>query len=121
MSIFNVPDGPSWSTVLRLVHRNIDNFTPKERPLLLGLIEDAVRNVSWWAPELEGAEFVAGIGHWLLAGFDNYGSKEPRKRVLKVIRVGRFPRPIQLASIIKVDPGLLHVTQFFLDELLSAF
>ena len=90
VSIFNVPDGPSWSTVLRLVHRNIDNFTPKERPLLLGLIEDAVRNVSWWAPELEGAEFVAGIGHWLLAGFDNYGSKEPRKRVLKVI--GQIPK-----------------------------
>jgi hypothetical protein len=84
-SIFNVPDGPAWATVLRLVHRNIDSFTPQERPLLLGLIEDAVRNVSWWAPELDGAEFVAGISHWLLAGFDNYGSDEPRKRVLQVI------------------------------------
>ena len=84
-SIFNVPDGPAWATVLRLAHRNIDSFTPQERPLLLGLIEDAVRNVSWWAPELDGAEFVAGIGHWLLAGFDNYSSEEPRKRVLKVI------------------------------------
>ena len=49
-SIFNVPDGPAWATVLRLAHRNIDSFTPQERPLLLGLIEDAVRNVSWWAP-----------------------------------------------------------------------
>jgi hypothetical protein len=84
-SIFNVPDGPAWATVLRLVHRNIDSFTPQERPLLLGLIEDAVRNVSWWAPELDGAEFVAGISHWLLAGFDNYSSDEPRKRVLQVI------------------------------------
>ena len=84
-SIFNVPDGPAWATVLRLVHRHIDSFTPQERPLLLGLIEDAVRNVSWWAPELDGAEFVAGIGHWLLAGFDHYGSDEPRKRVLQVI------------------------------------
>jgi hypothetical protein len=84
-SIFNVPDGPAWATVLRLAHRNIDSFTPQERPLLLGLIEDAVRNVSWWAPELDGAEFVAGIGHWLLGGFDNYRSEEPRKRVLKVI------------------------------------
>ncbi len=84
-SIFNVPDGPSWATVLRLVHSNIDGFTPQERLLLLGLIEDAVRNVSWWAPELDGAEFVAGIGHWLLAGFDDYGSEEPRKRVLRVI------------------------------------
>lgn len=84
-SIFNVPDGPAWATVLRLVHRNINSFTPQERPLLLGLIEDAVRNVSWWAPELDGAEFVAGIGHWLLTDFDNYSTEEPRKRVLKVI------------------------------------
>jgi len=84
-SIFNVPDGPAWATVLRLVHHNIDSFTPQERPLLLGLIEDAVRNVSWWAPELDGAEFVAGIGHRLLAGFDNYRSDESPNRVLKVI------------------------------------
>ena len=84
-SIFNVPDGPAWATVLWLVHRNLDSFTPQERPLLLGLIEDSVRNVSWWAPELDGAEFVAGIAHWLLAGFDNYSTEEPRKRVLKVI------------------------------------
>ncbi len=82
--IYNVPEGPAWATVLSLVHRNIGSFTPQERPLLLGLIEDAVRNVSWWAPELDGAEFVAGIGHWLLSGFD-YSSGEQRKRVLKVI------------------------------------
>lgn len=84
-SIFNVPDGPAWATVLNLVYHNLENFTPQERPLLLGLIEDAVRNVSWWAPDIEGAEFVAGIGHSLLAGFDIYGSSEPRKRVLHVI------------------------------------
>jgi hypothetical protein len=84
-SIFNVPDGPAWATVLRLVHKNLDSFTPNERPLLLGLIEDAVRNVSWWAPDLDGAEFVAGIAHSLLAGFDDYSSGELRKRVLKVI------------------------------------
>ena len=84
-SIFNVPDGPAWPTVLRLAHRNIDSFTLQERPLLLGLIEDAARNVSWWAPELDGAEFVAGIGHWLLAGYGNYNSEDSRKRVLRVI------------------------------------
>ncbi|WP_136524126.1 nSTAND1 domain-containing NTPase [Geomonas ferrireducens] len=84
-SVFNVPDGPAWVTVLMLVHRNIRSFTQKERPLLLGLIEDSVRNVSWWSPEMDGAEFAAGIGHWLLAGFDGYRSAEARKRVLKVL------------------------------------
>jgi hypothetical protein len=84
-SIFNVPDGPAWPAVLSLVHRNLASFAPKERALLLGLIEDAVRNVSWWAPQLDGAEFVAGIAHWLLAGLDGYGAGEPRKRVLKAL------------------------------------
>src|SRR5262249_51688689 len=68
-----------------VVYRNLASFTPKERGLLLGLIEDAVRNVSWWAPELEGAESIAGIAHWLLDGLQGYGGQEPRKRVLKVI------------------------------------
>lgn len=84
-SILNVPDGSAWATVLMLVHRNLGSFTPQDRGLLLGLIEDAVRNVSWWAPGLEGAEFVAGIAHWLLDDLRGYGGEEPRKRVLKVI------------------------------------
>ena len=108
-SIFNVPDGPSWATVLRLVHRNIDSFTPQERLLLLGLIEDAVRNVSWWAPELEGAEFVAGIGHWLLAGFNNYRSKEPRKRVLKVL--AKIPKAdsVRFEAILRGDDDFREI------------
>lgn len=84
-SVFNVPEGPSWAAVLRLVHNNIDAFTPHDRPLLLALIEDAVRGVSWWAPRLEGEEAVAGIGHWLLPRFGSYDSDEARKRVLRVI------------------------------------
>ena len=84
-SILNVPDGSAWPAVLRLVHRNLAAFTNNERALLLGLVEDAVRGVSWWAPDLEGAEDVAGIAHWLLDGLRSYGGEDPRKRVLKVI------------------------------------
>jgi hypothetical protein len=84
-SSFHVPDGPAWPTVLMLVHRTLASFTRKERGLLLGLIEDAVRNVSWQAPELDGAEYIAGIAHWLLDGLGGYGGEESRKRVLKVI------------------------------------
>lgn len=83
--VISIPDGPSWATVLGIVHRNIDSFTPQDRQLLLGLIEDAVRNVSWWEPELDGAEFVAGIGHRLLTVYDDYRSNDSRKRVLQVI------------------------------------
>lgn len=84
-SILNVPDGSAWRAVLRLVHRNLAAFADNERALLLGLVEDAVRGVSWWAPDLEGAEDVAAIAHWLLEGLRGYGGEEPRKRVLKVI------------------------------------
>ena len=83
--IFNVPDGTAWPAVLRLVYRNLPAFTANERALLIGLVEDAVRDVTWWAPDLEGAEDVTSIAHWLLVGLRDYGDDEPRKRVLKVI------------------------------------
>ena len=77
--ILKVPDGPAWPAVLRLVHRNLAAFADDDRPLLLGLVEDAVRGVD------EGAEDAAGIAYWLLDGLLSYGCEEPRERVLKVI------------------------------------
>lgn len=100
-SLLNVPDGPAWPAVLKLVHDNLGTFEGQERPLLLGLVEDSVRNVSWWAPDVPGAEFVAGIAHWLLAGFGDYGSEETRKRTLKVI--AKIPKadPARFASLLR--------------------
>ena len=83
--ILNVPDGSAWPAVLRLVCCNLAAFTANERALLLGLVEDAVRGVTGSEPDLEGAEDVTGIAHWLLDGLRVYGGDEPRKRVLKVI------------------------------------
>jgi hypothetical protein len=77
-----------------LVHRNIGSFGSEDAPLLLALIEDAVRGVSWWAPDIDGAEHVAGIAHWLLPRFDHYRGRDTRKRILKVI-----------AKIPKADPA----------------
>lgn len=93
-SILSVPEGTVWATAVRLVHRNIDSFGPEDAPLLLALIEDAVRGVSWWAPDIKGAEHVAGIAHWLLPRFDHYRGGDTRQRILKVI-----------AKIPKADPA----------------
>ena len=41
--------------------------------------------MSWWAPDLESAEDVAGIAHRLLDGLRGYEDDGARKRVLKVI------------------------------------
>lgn len=124
ISILNVPDGPSWATVLGLVHRNIDSFTPQEHPQLLGLIEDAVRDVSWRNPELEGAEFVAGIGHWLLAGFDSYGDEELHKRVFKVIAKIPTADPIRFEAILRgterEDQRRDHIAEDFRSILFSS-
>jgi hypothetical protein len=96
-SILSVPEGAVWATVVRLVHRNIGSFGPEDAPQLLALIEDAVRGVSWWAPDIDGAEHVAGIAHWLLPRFDHYRGGDTRQRILKVI-----------AKIPKADPARLE-------------
>lgn len=93
-SILSVPEGAVWATVVRLVHRGIGSFGPEDAPLLLALIEDAVRGVSWWAPDIDGAEHVSGIAHWLLPRFDHYRGGDTRQRILKVI-----------AKIPKADPA----------------
>ncbi len=93
-SILNVPEGAVWATVVRLVHRNLGSFGPEDAPLLIALIEDAVRGVSWWAPDIDGAVHVAGIAHWLLPSFDHYRGGDTRQRILKVI-----------AKIPKADPA----------------
>lgn len=93
-SILSVPEGAVWATVVRLAHRNIGSLGPEDAPLLLALIEDAVRGVSWWAPDIAGAEHVAGIAHWLLPRFDHYRGGDKRQRILKVI-----------AKIPKADPA----------------
>ncbi len=93
-SILSVPEGAAWATVVRLVCRNIGSFGPNDELLLLALIEDAVRGVSSWAPDIEGSQHIAGIAHWLLPRFDHYRGEDARKRTLKVI-----------AKIPKADPA----------------
>lgn len=83
--LFNVPDGPAWACVLRLVQGNLGSFTSGDRALLLVFIEDWAQGVSRQVPYPEGAESVAAIAHWLLPGFDDYRSDDQRKRTLQAI------------------------------------
>lgn len=83
--MFSEPVGPSWPTVLRLVEENIEQFLPSERMLVINLLEDATSGLSWRAPTIDGAEFVAGIALRLLADLGGYRAEDARRRVLKVI------------------------------------
>lgn len=93
-SVFNIPDGPAWTAVLKIVHDHLSRFQETDQPLLIGLIEDAVRGVSWWAPEPAGEPFIAGIAYSLLPHLRAWRSDDARGRVLKVI-----------AKIPKADPA----------------
>lgn len=100
-SILNVPEGAAWASVLRLVHRNLDILSAQDEQLLLGLIEDAVRGVSWWSPELDGTESVAAIAHALLPEESYYGSDKWLARVLSVL--AKIPRadPTRFEAILR--------------------
>jgi hypothetical protein len=101
---FSVPDGTAWPTVLKLVHDNVAKFKTSERLFLLGLIEDATQNISWWDADIAGAADVAGIAHFLLAGFDNYRSENALKRTLEVI--AKIPKgdPARFATLLRGSP-----------------
>lgn len=122
-SILNVPDGVVWATVAGLVHRNIGSFGSEDSPLLLALIEDAVRGVSWWAPDIEGAEQIAGIAHWLLPTVDNYRRGDARKRVLKAIAKIPKANPVRFEAVMRgqIRDGWNHdpVAEEFRDILLA--
>lgn len=124
-SILSVPEGAVWATVLRLVHRNIASFGQDDVSLLLALIEDAVRGVSWWAPDINGAQHVAGIAHWLLRQFDCYEGGDSRKRILKVI--AKIPKAdaarfeVVLRGQVREGRRTDHVAEEFREILLSGF
>lgn len=97
-STFNVPQGSAWPAVLKIVHANWPCFSEADHPLLLGLIEDAVRGVVWWAPEAPGEPFVAGIAYALLPSLSAWRTDDALERLLKII-----------AKIPKADPARFEV------------
>jgi hypothetical protein len=74
-SILLQPEGAAWPAVLRLVQRNLAALTGEDRPLLMGLVEDWAKSVSWRAPYPEGHEAAAAIAVWLM----------PSERAMKML------------------------------------
>ena len=89
-SLLNVPDGPAWASVLRIVQTHVSAFTAPEGLLLLGLAKDWSSGVAWWEPYPAGAESAAAIAHRLLPSFDTYSSEDAWRQTLSVI--AKIPR-----------------------------
>ena len=83
--VYYAPDGDAWPAILTLIRENLSKFLEPDNLLLLGLLEDWGHGVSWQTPYPAGANAASEIAHHLLPSFDNYGSKELRKRTLQVI------------------------------------
>jgi conflict system STAND superfamily ATPase len=102
--LLNIPDGPAWPAVLRLVQKNIAKFDT-EMLLLLGLIEDWAGGVSVWRPYPKGAIDAAAIGQALLPHFDTYRDDGPGQRIMKII--AKIPRadPARIEAVLRGTQG----------------
>ena len=84
-SSLNVPDGPAWGSVLKLVQNHLTSFGQDNNLLLLGLIKDWARSVNPQNLYPDGAEAVAAIAHSLLPNFNSYRLDDQRTAILKII------------------------------------
>ncbi len=92
-SFLNVPEGPAWGSMLRLVQNHLSSIAQDDNLLLLGLIKDWSRGVTPQNPYPDGSEAVAAIAHGLLPNFSSYRSDDQRTTILQTI-----------AKIPKADP-----------------
>ena len=87
-----VPTGLGWGPALGLVRDLIDAVLPERTGLVLGLVEDWVKQIDWRNPEPTGTTEAGAIVDRLLEEFIDYGSKDARLRTLKVMV--KIPRAV---------------------------
>ena len=80
-----VPTGAGWVPTLRLVSSLIDDLLPEHAQLILGFVEDWVRQVDWSNTAPDGFNEAGLIVDALLAEFDGYKFDNARKRVLEIL------------------------------------
>jgi len=84
---FSLPKGAAWAALVGVVKRNWSESEaePERALLVLGLVEDWAKSVSFREPYPEGAEDVAAIVHELLDAFDGYSHKDELKRTIQIL------------------------------------
>lgn len=82
---FVVPRGKIWENVINLVENELELLLPTHLPIILGLIEDWCRGVTWWTPEPEGINAVARIAFAILQHLKGHSRDDARQRVFAII------------------------------------
>ena len=80
-----VPTGAGWVPTLRLVLNLIDAILPERALLVLGLVEDWVKQIDWETPAPDGVHEAGAIIEKLLPEFDGFGSDDALERALKIV------------------------------------
>jgi hypothetical protein len=82
-----VPKGQAWGEVLRLIARNLAEFTVAERPLVLGLLEDWKTAVSWKTPAPDGAREAGLIAlhYWSISEARGSWKRELWERLVEIL------------------------------------
>ena len=87
-----IPAGAGWTPTLGLVLSLIVKLLPEHGALVLGLVEDWVKQVDWSNPTPEGLQEAGMIVEGILPLFDEYGFNDERKRLLDI--VVKIPRAV---------------------------
>lgn len=80
-----VPKGDGWPATLAIVGEALPALLPQKFEIILGLLEDWARQVSWDSPAPRGLEHAGTIAFALLRQTGGYGREETLKRVFGVI------------------------------------
>jgi hypothetical protein len=97
--------GRKLGYVLELVRDNLAALQKPDYALLIGLIDDWSRSVSWQNPYPSGAEAAAAIAHWLLPHFRPYRQDDAGHRILKVIAKIPKAEAGKFAAILHEEEG----------------
>ena len=93
-----VPKGAGWAPTLQLVSSLLENLLPEHAQLVLGLLEDWVRQVDWKNADPDGFKEAGLIVDALLPVFDGYGFNDGRKRLLEIL--AKIPRAVPQFGVI---------------------
>ena len=84
-SVLLQPKGNAWAAVISIVKDAINDLLPENTSLILGLLEDWSKSVTWQNPEPAGFQDAGIIAYSLLQHLEGYRRDDQLKRALKII------------------------------------